>query len=70
MKIHTLLLTMLVSAFALSGCDSNDGPAEKAGRAFDDAGEEIHDAAKDAGDAIKDACEEIKEGVDAKDTDC
>jgi hypothetical protein len=70
MKIHTFLLAMIVSMFGLVGCDNNDGPAERAGRAADDAGEELRDAAKDVGNAVEDACEDVKEGVDAEDTDC
>jgi hypothetical protein len=45
-------------------------PAEKAGKAVDNAGQELKDAADDVGNAIEDACEDVKEGVDAEDTDC
>jgi hypothetical protein len=70
MKIHTLLLALIVSAFGLAGCDNDDGPAERAGKTADNVGEEMKDAANDVGNAIEDACEEVKEGVDAEDTDC
>jgi hypothetical protein len=70
MNIHLVLLLAIVFAFGIAGCDSNDGPAEKAGQAVDEVGEELKDAADDAGNAIEDACEEVKEGVDAGDTDC
>ncbi|MEQ9562044.1 MAG: hypothetical protein RLN69_05945 [Woeseiaceae bacterium] len=70
MKIHTLLLATIVAVFGLAGCDNDDGPAEKAGQAVDNAGQEIKDAASDVGNAVEDACEDVKEGVDAEDTDC
>jgi hypothetical protein len=70
MKIHTLLLATIVAVFGLAGCDNDDGPAEKAGQAVDNAGQELKDAANDVGNAVEDACEDVKEGVDAEDTDC
>jgi predicted small secreted protein len=70
MKHHRLLLIAIVAAFGLSGCDTDDGPAEEMGQAIDDAGENTQDAAKKAGNAVEDACEDVKEGVDANDTDC
>jgi predicted small secreted protein len=74
MKPHRLLLIAIVAAFGLSfglsGCDTDDGPAEEMGKAIDDAGENTQDAAKKAGNAVEDACEDAKEGVDANDTDC
>ncbi|MEX2123634.1 MAG: hypothetical protein WD795_07045 [Woeseia sp.] len=63
MKIHQLLLVAIVAAFGVSGCDSNDGPAEEMGEALDDTGEDVQDA-------VEDTCEDVKEGVDAEDTDC
>jgi predicted small secreted protein len=70
MRIHHLLLIGIVAAFGISGCDTDDGPAEEMGEALDDTGENIQDAAKDAGNAVEDACEDVKEGADAEDTDC
>ena len=70
MKIRTLLLAMLVSSFVIAGCDSDDGPAEKAGKALDKTTEEIQEAANDVGNAVEDACEDVKESADADDTDC
>jgi predicted small secreted protein len=70
MNIHSLILVVIVSAFATSGCDADDGAAEEARQAVDEAGQELKDAADDVGYAVEDACEEVKEGVDAKDTDC
>jgi len=70
MTIPQLMLIAIVAGFGVSGCDSDDGPAEEMGQALDDTGEEIQDAAEDAGNAVEDACEDAKEGVDADDTDC
>lgn len=49
-NIHTLILACLIlpTSFALLGCDSNDGPAEKMGEKVDEAGEEIQDEVDDA----------------------
>jgi predicted small secreted protein len=63
MKVHHLLLIAIVAAFGISGCDTNDGPAEEMGEALDD-------TATDAGNAVEDACEDVKEGAGADDTDC
>ncbi|NNE60458.1 MAG: hypothetical protein HKN35_06175 [Woeseia sp.] len=65
LKLSSLLLTGLL----LVACEQ-DGPAERAGEAIDDAADEIGDAGDDFGDAIEDACEEVKDGVDAEDQDC
>lgn len=73
MQLRQLLLVAVFAASAalgLSGCDSDDGPAEQMGQALDDTGEEIQDTATDAGNAVEDACEDVREGVDADDTDC
>ena len=70
MKYHTLIPAMIASVFLLAACDEDDGAAERAGRAVDEAGQEMKDTAKDVGNAIEDACEDIKEGVDAEDKDC
>jgi predicted small secreted protein len=70
MRIHHLLLIGIVAAFGISGCETDDGPAEEMGEALDETGEDIQDAAKDAGNAVEDACEDVKEGADAEDTDC
>lgn len=39
---------------ALVGCDSNDGPAEKAGAKVDNAIDDAGDKIEDAGDKIED----------------
>ena len=76
MKKFKLLLLATVASLAIAGCDSNmgsdrdDGAAEKAGKALDEAGKKLEGAAKDVGKALEDACEELTEGVNAKDTKC
>lgn len=66
--MHTIkftLLTLMLLAVGLTGCDSNDGPMEEAGENADEAYEEskstINDAAEEAGDALEDATDELEE---------
>jgi hypothetical protein len=77
MKPHRLPLiagVAMVAAFGLSGCDTDDGPAEEMGQVIDqgidDTGKNIQDTANKAANAVEDACEDVKEGVDATDTNC
>lgn len=70
MNILKILLLTAAASFAIAGCDNDDGMAEKAGEAMDDAGDKIEDAATDFGNAVEDACEDVKKGVDAEDKDC
>ena len=76
MNNFKLLLLAAVASLALAGCDSklgsdrDDGAAEKAGAALDNAGKKLEGAAKDVGKALEDACEEVKDGVGAKDVKC
>jgi len=50
LNVHTLLIACLLlpTSFTFLGCDTNDGPAEKAGEDLDEAGEEIKDEVDDA----------------------
>ncbi|MCB1018372.1 MAG: hypothetical protein H6509_11845 [Bryobacterales bacterium] len=67
---HKAARAVLWSALAItpmigfSGCDNDDGPAEKMGEAIDDAAGDVKDAAKDVGDGIKDAANDVKDAVD------
>jgi hypothetical protein len=70
LNIFRLLLLTTVASFAIAACENDDGMAEKAGQALDDAGDTIGDVAADVGNAIEDACEDVKKSADAKDTDC
>ena len=54
-----LLLTSLASGATIS-CH-REGPAERAGKAVDQAADDVGDAAKDAGDAIEDTAEKAKD---------
>ncbi len=60
LTIAAIMATML---FAITACDSNDGPLEKAGQSMDK-------AATDLGNKIEDTCEDMKKGMSAKNTDC
>lgn len=48
-----LLALLIVPAFPLAGCKSNDGPVEKAGEKLDEAGEKLKDAVDPKGPAEK-----------------
>jgi hypothetical protein len=63
MACRNAILIAIVSALGFVGCEMNDGPAE-------DAGEALDEAAENTANAVEDACEDAKEGVDAEDTDC
>lgn len=67
MKKITIVLKniglLVVMLFAITACDSNDGPLEKAGQNIDK-------AATDIGNKVEDTCEDAKEGMGAKNTNC
>lgn len=56
---ESLLVVLATSALlvALSGCDSQKGPAEKAGENIDNAAEHAGEQIEQAGDAIQDAAQ-------------
>lgn len=62
MRTSLTWAALVLAAFLAAGCE-NDGPAEEAGEALDN-------AITDAGNAVEDACEDVKEGAGADDTDC
>lgn len=61
--IFTRMAVLAMICFAVTACDSNDGPLEKAGQSIDK-------AATDMGNKIEDACEDIKKEANADDTNC
>jgi uncharacterized protein YjbJ (UPF0337 family) len=65
MKHRTLILALLIGlAAATTGCQKEEGPMEKAGKAIDDAAEDVQDAAEDAKDEVEDAAEDVKDEVE------
>jgi len=50
LNVHTLFLACLLlpMSMAFLGCDTQDGPSEKAGEKVDEAAEEIKDEVDDA----------------------
>lgn len=56
MKLLTLLamVTLIFVNLGIAGCDSNEGPAEKAGETIDNAVENTGEAIEEAGDKIRD----------------
>ena len=59
-KLTTCLIVGAILAFSFAGCEQQ-GPAEKAGEAVDDAMDTMGDSVEDAGDAIEDAADKAKE---------
>ena len=59
MNMHRTVATALVAAFAftLAACEK-EGPAERAGKALDNAVESAGDKIENAGDKAKDAVDE------------
>jgi hypothetical protein len=54
------VLAMSALLVALSGCDSQEGPAEQAGEKIDNAAEQTGEKIEQAGDAIQDAVQDDK----------
>ncbi len=52
-----MLLMTLAAVFLLAACESDDGPAERAG-------EEVDEAMESAGDAMEDAADKVEEAAD------
>ena len=69
MRTSLKIASLFLAGLLVVACEQ-DGPAERAGEAIDDAADELRDGGDNIANAIEDACEEVKEGVDAKDKDC
>ena len=59
----TKIVFVAAMLFAITACDSNDGPLESAGKSIDK-------AATDMGNKVEDACEDAKKGMNVEDTRC
>lgn len=57
------VLILLMAVFTLAACEQ-EGPAEQAGEAIDEAVEDAGDKMEDAGDPIEDKTEEMKEAAE------
>ena len=55
--VKTLSAVLVISALlvALSGCEKQEGPMEKAGKSLDNATESVGEHVENAGEAIQDA---------------
>jgi uncharacterized lipoprotein YehR (DUF1307 family) len=56
-RVNSLGSVLFASALliALSGCQKDEGPAEKAGKSMDEAAQAVGEKVEDAGDAMQDA---------------
>lgn len=67
MKVLTLIpaFALILAATLLTGCESNDGPAEKAGEkidnAIEDTSETIDSAVEETGEKIEEAGDKLRE---------
>ena len=60
MKMANTVSTALIMGallIALSGCDTNEGPGEKAGKQVDEAAEQAGEKIEEAGEKIQDAAQ-------------
>lgn len=63
MRHLTTLAALLLTGLLLAGCE-NDGPAEEAGEALDNAAEDIRDGGESFGDSVEDAAEEVEDEIE------
>lgn len=71
-KISTLLIAAILglTTITLAACDSDDGPAEKAGKKIDNATDDVSDSADNAADNASDKADDMKDKAnDATDDD-
>jgi len=56
-SVNTISAALVISALlvALSGCEKQEGPMEKAGQSVDNATESVGEHVENAGEAIQDA---------------
>jgi predicted small secreted protein len=56
-SVNTISAALVISALlvALSGCEKQEGPMEKAGKSVDNATESVGEHVENAGEAIQDA---------------
>jgi hypothetical protein len=57
------VMVALVFVIAVSGCQKQEGPMEKAGKKADEGIEATKDAMKEAGENVKEGAEATKEAV-------
>lgn len=69
MSYSKTLIALLLCSVLAAGCEQ-EGPAERAGEALDEAYEDVRESGEDIGNAIEDACEDIKDEAGAEDKDC
>ncbi len=62
-------VAIAIGAAGVAGCgdDDNEGAAEEAGQAIDDASEDVGNAAEDAGEEVQEAGEDVDQEVGSED---
>ncbi len=61
-SVNSLSAALVISALlvALSGCEKQQGPMEKAGKSFDNATESVGEHVENAGESIQDTAKGAK----------
>ncbi len=57
------MLILLTAALALFACTQQDGPAERAGAALDEAADSVDEAVRDVRDEAEDLADEIPDNA-------
>ena len=55
------IVTLMLIGTALTGCEADQGPAEKAGEKIDNAVENAGEAMEEAGDELEEASDKLQE---------
>lgn len=61
LRVACTVLALMGPMLTLAGCHRDEGPAEKAGKAIDEATHDASDAAHDAVDDLKDAVDDAQD---------
>jgi len=62
-KVFGIVLSALMIT-AFSGCESEEGPVEKAGEAVEETGEAVEETAEETEEAMEEAAEETEETME------
>lgn len=64
LKMLTWAVLVTPLAVGTIGCERKEGPAEKAGKAIDNAGDKVEESVENAGDKVEEAGDKIEDAVE------
>lgn len=64
MNKSILILSLVLLSFIITGCEQQQGPAERAGESIDQTLQDTGDAMDDASDDVKDSIEDMGDEVE------